>query len=432
MAKRGQYQATLDFLYRQLPMFQRIGPAAFKKDLSNTLALCAALGQPQERFPSIHVAGTNGKGSVAHFISAALQASGYRVGLYTSPHYRDFRERIKIDGQYVSRDYVVEFVERYHYLFEQLQPSFFEITVAMAFDYFAQSQVDVAVIEVGLGGRLDSTNVITPELSVITNISFDHMDFLGDTLPQIAAEKAGIIKPGIPVVIGESQPETAPVFIAKAAAEQAPIVFADQRYRAEIQGVNASRAIYDVHRDGHLYLEGLELDALGPYQGKNLQTALQALECLPARWIIPEAALRHGLSDLRQLTSMIGRWQTLGERPAILCDSAHNEAGMELAMAALRQIPHRQLHIVMGTVSDKDPAKLLRQMPREAVYYFARPDIPRGLDAEKLRQQAEALGLYGKAYSSVRQALRAARRHADPDDLIYVGGSIFVVAEVVH
>ena len=413
-------------------MFQRIGPAAFKKDLSNTLALCAALGQPQERFPCIHVAGTNGKGSVAHFLSAALQAAGYRVGLYTSPHYRDFRERIKIDGQYASRDYVVEFVARYRHLFEEIQPSFFEITVAMAFDYFAQSQVDVAVIEVGLGGRLDSTNVITPELSVITNISFDHMDFLGDTLPQIAAEKAGIIKPGIPVVVGETQPETAPVFLAKATAEQAPIVFADQRYRAERRGVNSSRAIYDVYRDGRLYLEALELDALGPYQGKNLQTALQALECLPARWHISEAALRQGLSNLRQLSNMIGRWQTLGERPTILCDSAHNEAGMALAMAALQQIPYRQLHIVMGTVSDKDPAKLLWQMPREAAYYFARPNIPRGLDAEKLRQEASALGLQGKAYSSVRQALRAARRHADPNDLIYVGGSIFVVAEVVH
>jgi len=432
MRTQATYRATLDYLYRQLPMYQRIGPAAFKKDLSNTYALCAALGQPQERFPSIHVAGTNGKGSVAHFLSAALQAAGYRVGLYTSPHYRDFRERIKINGQLAQRSYVVAFVERYRHLFQEIQPSFFEITVAMAFDYFAQEKVDIAVIEVGLGGRLDSTNVIRPELAVITNISFDHMDFLGDTLPLIAGEKAGIIKPGVPVVVGETQPETAPVFQAKAAAEGAALVFADQRYRVERRAVAPPHMIYDVYREGRLYLPGLALDALGPYQAKNLQTVLQALESLPARWQVSEDALRAGLADLRQRTRLLGRWQLLSEHPTVLCDSAHNEAGMKLAVEALRQMPFGRLHIVMGTVNDKDPKRLLQQMPREAVYYFARPDIPRGLDAEVLRQQAAELGLRGRAYRSVPLALRAARRQAAADDLIYVGGSIFVVAEVVR
>lgn len=431
MTEREQYRQTLDYLYSQLPMYQRIGPAAFKKDLSNIIALCEALGQPHERFPSIHVAGTNGKGSVTHMLGAALQAAGYRVGLYTSPHYRDFRERIKVDGRYVSRKYVIEFVSRHRQLFESVQPSFFEITVAMAFDYFARQGVDAAVIEVGLGGRLDSTNIIRPRLSVITNISFDHMALLGDTLPLIAGEKAGIIKEGVPVVIGETHPETAPVFLEKARQSDARIVFADQHFLAERRQASAMHTTYDVYRDGVLYLESLQLNAHGPYQARNLQSVLQALEWLPAPWEVPEEALVRGLAGLRKLTRLLGRWQVLGEKPLILCDSAHNEAGMELAMGELVQMPCRRLHIVVGTVNDKDPTYLLRHMPGHAVYYFARPDIPRGLDADVLMRKAAEQGLSGKAYSSVANALRAARRKATPEDLIYVGGSIFVVAEVV-
>lgn len=430
--KNNDYQQTLDFLYSQLPMFQRIGPAAYKKDLSNIRALCEALGHPERRFPSLHIGGTNGKGSTAHMLAAALQAAGWRVGLYTSPHYRDFRERIKINGKYIPRRQVIDFVDRCRPLFNPIQPSFFEITVAMAFDYFARQGVDVAVIEVGLGGRLDSTNIILPELSVITNISFDHMDLLGDTLPLIAAEKAGIIKPGVPVVVGETQAETQPVFLEKAAAMSAPIIFADQHYRAEQQGVSLSHATYDVYREGQLLYPGLQLNAHGPYQYKNLQAVLQALEWLRPPFRVSGAHLRDGLRHLRAYTRLLGRWQMLGEKPTILCDSAHNEAGMELAMGALKEMPYEKLHIVLGTVKDKDPAKLLRHMPAGARYYFARPDIPRGHDATLLREKAAEMGLEGRAYSSVRNALRAARRQARPEDLIYVGGSIFVVAEVVR
>lgn len=413
-------------------MYQRIGPAAFKKDLSNIRALCEALGHPELRFPSLHIAGTNGKGSTAHMLAAVLQAAGWRVGLYTSPHYRDFRERIKVNGRYISRRQVVDFVERCRPLCAGIQPSFFEITVAMAFDHFAGQQVDIAVIEVGLGGRLDSTNVILPELSVITNISFDHMDLLGDTLPLIAAEKAGIIKSGIPVVVGETQAETRPVFLQKAEAMGAPITFADQHFRASQRRVSLTHTTYDIYREGQLLYKELELNAHGPYQYKNLQTSLQSLEWLRPPFQVTETQIREGLYHLRNYTRLLGRWQVLGEKPTVLCDSAHNEAGMELAMGALQNIEYQALHIVLGTVSDKDPAKLLRHLPRSARYYFARPDIPRGHDAKLLQKKAGAMGLKGRAYSSVRNALRAARRCAGPKDLIYVGGSIFVVAEVVR
>ncbi|MCB9289767.1 MAG: bifunctional folylpolyglutamate synthase/dihydrofolate synthase [Lewinellaceae bacterium] len=431
-SSNDQYQETLEFLYGQLPMFQRIGPAAFKKDLSNIRKLCEALGHPERKFPSLHIAGTNGKGSTAHMLAAVLQAGGRRAGLYTSPHYRDFRERIKINGRYIPKRQVVDFVERCLPLFSDIQPSFFEITVAMAFDYFARQEVDIAIIEVGLGGRLDSTNILLPELCIITNISFDHTDFLGDTLPLIAAEKAGIIKPGVPVVVGETLPETRSVFLEKAGSLQAPIIFADQHYQAIQQDASLSHTSYHVYKEGRLLYENLKLNAHGPYQYKNLQTSLQAMEWFPAPFRATEAEIRKGLYSLRDYTRLLGRWQVLSERPTILCDSAHNEAGMELAMSALRKLPYAGLHIVLGTVSDKDPRRLLRHLPSEAHYYFARPDIPRGHDAELLREKAVEMGLRGKAYSSVRNALRAARRHARPEDLIYVGGSIFVVAEVVR
>ncbi len=424
------YPETLDFLFQQLPMFQRIGGPAFKKDLTNIRRLCAKLGQPQQQLRSIHIAGTNGKGSVAHLLSAVLQAHGYKTGLYTSPHYRDFRERIKVNGAYVSEDFVVQFVEKNKGSWQDIQPSFFEITVAMAFAYFAEQEVDFAVIETGLGGRLDSTNIITPLLSVITNISFDHQEFLGDTLPEIAGEKAGIIKRGIPVVIGERQAETESVFLAKAQAEQASISFAEDSFAWKETSTSLTHTIFDVWYQGKLLYEKLSVNLTGKYQRKNVQTALQALRQLP-NFTLKEQQLRHGLQHLRRLTNFLGRWEVIGQQPTILCDSAHNEAGMRLAMEQLQQLEYNQLHIVLGVVKDKDRSKFFPLLPKHATYYFAKADIPRGLDAEVLATEAQEHGLHGKAYNSVVVALQSARQQADAEDLIYVGGSIFVVAEVV-
>ncbi len=433
------YRETLDHLYAQLPMFQRIGPAAFKKDLTNTLALAEHLGNPQDKFPSIHVAGTNGKGSVSHLLAAICQASGLKTGLYISPHYKDFRERIKVNGVYIPKSQVVDFVEINKKAIEQIEPSFFELCVAMAFDHFAREQVDIAIIEVGLGGRLDSTNIITPRLSVITNISYDHQNLLGDTLPLIAGEKAGIIKPGVPVVIGETQPESAPVFLKKAAETGSAIVFADQVFRlSEKPSVAATGTLpqssqYDVFKNDIPFLQNLELETAGPYQQKNLVTALQAWELL--RQQIPglnEPALRHGLKHLKSLTRFIGRWEIIGQNPTILCDSAHNEAGLKVAFEKIKSLNFNKLHIVTGFVNDKSVENVLDIFPAAARYYFAKADIPRGLEAPILKEKAAALGLHGRAYSSVPNALKAARRAAAAQDMIVVIGSIFVVAEVLH
>lgn len=428
---KTKYQETLDYLYSQLPMYQRVGAVAFKKDLTNIRALMDMLGHPHRHFRSIHIAGTNGKGSTAHMLSAILQAHGYRVGLYTSPHYRDFRERIKLNGQYIPRAEVVRFVQQYRGQFEPIQPSYFEITVAMAFDYFAREKVDVAVVETGLGGRLDSTNVVTPQVSVITNISFDHMAMLGDTLPLIAGEKAGIIKEGVPVVIGETHPETAPVFQQTAAERRAPIVFADQRYVVEEVDWDWHGTTFAVKKDGAPFLSALRTDLSGPYQHRNLQTVLQTVEVLKEAFALSTKKVLAALVRVRPATRFIGRWQVLGEQPLVLCDSAHNEGGIQYVMEALSRLSYRSLHIVMGMVNDKEPDKILALFPREARYYFSRPGIPRGLDAGQLCEKAAVYGLEGRVYRSVRQALQAARRRAAAEDLIFVGGSTFVVAEVV-
>ena len=425
------YPETLQWLYTQLPMYQRVGAAAMKKDLTNIRRLCAALGEPHRAVPVIHIAGTNGKGSTAHMLSAVLQAAGYQVGLYTSPHYRDFRERIKRNGRLVPEEWVVTFVEKHRDVFTDIQPSFFEITVAMAFQYFAQAEVDIAVIETGLGGRLDSTNIVTPELSIITNISYDHMQFLGDTLAQIAGEKAGIIKPGVPVVIGETQSESRPVFLAKAEQQAAPISFADQHVTATLQDADFRHSVFRVMRGGEVWFERLAVDVYGEYQRLNLQTVLHSLQQLADGWGITEQHIADGLGDLRRRTRFLGRWQQLGASPLILSDSAHNEAGLQQVVAQLRRIPHRRLHLVFGMVNDKDTDKVLSFLPQEAIYYFARPDVPRGLDAAELQQRAAAVGRMGGVYPSVGEALAAAKTAATADDLIFVGGSIFVVAEVV-
>lgn len=425
------YQKTLDYLYSQLPMFQRTGAAAFKKDLTNIRKLCEALGNPQEQFRSIHIAGTNGKGSVAYMLSAILQAHGYKTGLYVSPHYKDFRERIRINGTYVSRQFIIDFTQKIKPLAEGIQPSFFEMTVAMAFAYFAEQQVDVAVVEVGMGGRLDSTNMLTPVLSVITNIGYDHMQFLGDTLPLIAGEKAGIIKPGVPVVIGETHPETQSVFEQKATQEKAPIIFADQHFRAQVKASTLLQTTFDVYQNEQLRYADLQVNAYGDYQMKNVQAVLQAAELLRAAFKLEDEKIRYGLEYLRALTRFVGRWQLLGEQPTVLCDSAHNEDGLRSAIQQLKKIPHHNLHIVFGVVQDKDVSRMLALLPREARYYFAKADIPRGLDAKQLQEKAKTFDLEGKTYTSVKNALRAAKRQATPDDLIFVGGSVFVVAEVL-
>lgn len=430
------YAETLNYLYARLPMFHRVGAAAFKKDLTNTLALVRHLGDPHTKFPSIHVGGTNGKGSVSHILAAICQAAGLKTGLYISPHYRDFRERIKVNGRYIPRKAVVEFVCSNRQKIEEVQPSFFELCVAMAFDHFARERVDVAVIEVGLGGRLDSTNIITPELSVITNISYDHMNLLGDTLTLIAGEKAGIIKPGIPVVIGETHPESAPVFLEKARSTGSEIIFADQHVRATpVQESIQNRSIrtsYLVSRDEKPWINDLEMEAGGPFQEKNLATALLAWEKM--KMIFPEIdeyALRKGLENLKQLTRFMGRWEIIRNSPTVLCDSAHNEAGVAMAFDRINNWPHRKLHIVTGFVNDKPAEKVLSLFPKNASYYFAKANIPRGLDAQELARQAAGLGLAGRAYSSVKNALKAAVKKAGTDDLVVVIGSIFVVAEVI-
>ncbi len=415
-------------------MYQRQGQSAFKKNLDNIWALCSALGNPQEQFPSIHIAGTNGKGSTAHLLSAVLQAHGYQTGMYTSPHYRDFRERIKVDGQLIPKQAVIRFVEEHRDLFNKIQPSFFEITVALAFQHFAEQAVDLAVIETGLGGRLDSTNIITPQLSIITNISWDHQNMLGDTLPLIAGEKAGIIKSRVPVLVGEYQEVVAEVFRAKAKQENAELSFASQRYRVEARGVKGiSHSLFRVWKGEEIFMEDVSVNLRGPFQRHNLATLFAALEVLENKghyqW--EESKIRHALAHLRDLTRYQGRWQVLAASPLTITDSAHNEGGLKMVMEALKALPNQKLHIVLGVVKDKDLAKILPLFPSEARYYFARPKIPRGMEAAQLQATAAEFGLQGRAYVSVANAWRAARRAAGEEDLIFIGGSTFVVAEVV-
>jgi len=427
----SRFNSTLNYMYTQLPMFQRVGSQAFKKDLTNIKLLCEHLGNPFEKYPCIHIAGTNGKGSTAHLTSAILQSHGYKVGLYTSPHYRDFRERIKIDGKYISRKYVVEFVANNKAVFEKIKPSFFEITVALAFDFFAKEKVDIAVIETGLGGRLDSTNIITPILSVITNISFDHQQFLGNTLKKIAGEKAGIIKKNVPVVIGERQEATISVFEKKAKTKQSEITFADQNYQVQKKSENLTHTTFDILKNGQPLFSNQKINLHGAFQAKNIATALQAIDSLPESFSIKKSKVATAFFNLKSLTNFKGRWQVLQKNPIVLCDSAHNEAGLNLAMSQLKSLEIKELHFVLGMVNDKSIEKMLNFFPKDAHFYFCKPDIPRGLEVEILCQKATELGLRGRAYSSVKNALRAAKKKAGEKDLIYVGGSTFVVAEVI-
>ena len=426
------YQQIINYLFTRLPMFSRIGAAAIRKDLTNTYSLCKELGNPHTKFKSVHIAGTNGKGSTSHMLAAILQKAGYKTGLYTSPHLHDFRERIRINGAMIPEESVIDFTERVQPLIDIIEPSFFEITVVMAFDYFAREKVDIAIIEVGLGGRLDSTNVIIPELSVITYIGFDHMNLLGNTLEAIAGEKAGIIKKNIPVVIGEYLPETKPVFEKIAAAQSAPIHFSGtQRYVSDWKyGKNHSTVtVVNKQTDEH---EIYQLDLPGYYQNKNLLTVLESVQQLQQKgWHISRQQIKDGLSQAKKLTGLHGRWELIHTRPDIILDVAHNEDGIKQLLIQLELADHHQLHLIIGMVKDKEVEKVLALLPKEAIYYFTQAQIPRALDTDKLSSMALAIGLRGKSYPHVAAAMKAAQTHAHANDLILVCGSVFIVAEVI-
>ncbi|MDP2422766.1 MAG: folylpolyglutamate synthase/dihydrofolate synthase family protein [Bacteroidales bacterium] len=429
------YKQTLDYLHSMLPMFHRIGAAAYKADLGNTIALCQLLGQPHEKFKSVHIAGTNGKGSVSHMIASVLQSAGYKTGLFTSPHLTDFRERIRINGKMIPKPVVVRFVNLWKTEFRAIQPSFFEWTVGLAFDYFGHERVDIAVLETGMGGRLDSTNIVTPALSVITNIGMDHMAFLGNTLEKIAREKAGIIKTRTPVVIGERLPETAPVFISKANEMSAPIYFADEFFSAEILGVfnpEKSGSSYNIYHKNRILHKNLSMPLAGNYQQQNLVTVFTALEVLKKKGFnISDQHITKGISGVVRRTGLRGRWQVLGKNPLIICDVGHNKDGLVQVIAQIKKLTFRQLHIVFGMVDDKDIDSMLELLPDDAIYYFCKPDIPRGLDERILVAEAAKVGLIGQSHRSVKEAYGVAIKSAHPDDLIFVGGSTFVVAEVL-
>ena len=433
------YQETIDFMYSQLPMYHRIGAAAYKADIQPTIDMMKALGDPEKKFCSIHVAGTNGKGSVSHMLASILQEAGYKVGLYTSPHLVDFRERIRINGEMIPQCVVVDFIDHNREMFDKFKLSFFEMTVGMAFDYFAREQVDIAVVEVGMGGRLDSTNVITPLLSVITNIGLDHTQFLGDTLEKIACEKAGIIKEGVPVVIGETQPETAPVFLKTAAERHAPITFADQHY-----------VVDDISR----YTEELT----GEYQKKNIATVLEAVEVLKSRKVekskgqeaeenasslsfvdsMTPVAVRQGLARVVTNTHLHGRWQTIGHEPLTICETAHNEPGIRSMLGKLQSMDFNRLHLVYGCVNDKDFRHILQLLISQfSIFkfqfsiYFTQPSVPRRLPVDDLVAAAREMGIEGSSHGNVKEAIEAARSVAAPDDLVLVTGSIFLVADAL-
>jgi dihydrofolate synthase/folylpolyglutamate synthase len=426
------YKEIIAYLYDTLPMFSRIGAAAYKKDLTNTIALCAILGNPHKKFKTIHIAGTNGKGSTSHMLAAVLQTAGYKTGLYTSPHLKDFRERIKVNGNMCEQYFIVEFVEKIKPHIETLQPSFFEITVAMAFEYFAQQQVDVAVVEVGLGGRLDSTNVITPEVSVITNIGWDHMNLLGDSLEKIAYEKAGIMKENIPVVIGEALHETKPVFEKVAFEKNAPTIFAEEK--RFVPGWNydhhkLSVTVVDKHNDEHIIYH---LDLPGIYQTKNIITVLETLHQLQLTgWNITDKHVKEGLSKTKKITGLHGRWELVHENPAVILDVGHNENGIKQIVEQLELTTYNQLHIIIGMVKDKAVEKVLSLLPKYANYYFTKAQIPRAIPENELTEKAAAVGLQGKKFPDVNAALTEILTHAHKDDLILICGSVFLVGEVL-
>jgi len=424
------YQLTLKYLYEKLPMFTRVGVSAYKKDLDNTIKFLAHINNPERKFKTIHVGGTNGKGSTSHMLAAIFQEAGYKTGLYTSPHLKDFRERIKINGVMMGKQEVVDFVKENKAFMEKIEPSFFEATVAMAFQYFEKQKVDIAIIEVGLGGRLDSTNVINPEVSVITNISYDHMNLLGNTLPEIAFEKAGIIKKNTPVIIGQLQEEVKQVFLTKSKAENAPIRFASEEWEiVEIEVSNQQRKVSLIKGDIKF---DLSLDLIGTYQLKNVKAVLSAVEEIRLKGFkILNENIISALSQIKKLTGLMGRWQILNETPLIICDTGHNEDGIREILKNIEITPHQNLLMVIGMVKDKDISKILSLLPKKARYFFCAPNIPRAKPAIELAEEALNFGLIGAVHPSILDALKAAKQQANAEDLIFVGGSTFVVAEVV-
>ena len=422
------YEETTQYLFNSAPLFQHVGKDAYKEGLDNTHQLDAHFGHPHRKFKTIHVAGTNGKGSCSHTLASILQSAGYKVGLYTSPHLVDFRERIRVNGTPVSEKYVIDFVANHRDFFEPLHPSFFELATAMAFNYFAEQQVDVAVIEVGLGGRLDCTNIIRPDLCIITNISFDHIQFLGDTLAKIASEKAGIIKPGVPVVIGETTPETKPVFEATALRQGAPIHFAEEEQLLLTSSVNAEgKRIYQTKDYADLVGE-----LGGLCQEKNTNTLLSAIRALQsAGYQIKEEHVREGFSQVCQLTGLMGRWQRIQTNPIVICDTGHNKGGIQYIVEQLSKQEYNHLHIVIGMVNDKDISGVLALLPKNATYYFTNASVSRALPATEVQKLAKPHGLSGNTYNSVKEAYEAALSSARPDDFIFVGGSTFIVADLL-
>lgn len=427
----NRYEKTLEWLFAQLPMYQRVGKAAYKADLDNTLKLDSYFDHPHRKFKTIHVAGTNGKGSVSHMLAAVLTKSGYKTGLYTSPHLKDFRERIKIDGQMIEKKQVVDWVEKHQGIFEEIQPSFFEMTVALAFDHFARNEVDIAVIEVGMGGRLDSTNIITPEVSIITNIGKDHMDFLGNTLVDIANEKAGIIKYGIPVVVGERRPDVAEVFKQKAREEKTLIFDANHYYQVPFSILAPDGFQYfQVKRGKRSVFPELCSDLSGIIQRKNLPVVLESIELLKRnKWTIPTRAIYEGIAQTRALTGLHGRWEVVSRKPLLVFDTAHNEDGIRNLLFQLEETRYENLFAVIGAVNDKVIDKILQMLPPEGYYFFTQAKIPRALDAKVLAAKAGFYGLKGKIVEDVKEAIEEARNRAGEQDLILVTGSTFVVAE---
>lgn len=425
------YQQTVDYLFHRLPMFSRIGAAAIKKDLTNTIRLCEVLGNPQQRFKSIHIAGTNGKGSTSHMLAAILQQAGYKTGLYTSPHLYDFRERIRINGKMCTQQFVVDFTERIQPYIDTIDPSFFEITVAMAFEYFSTAQVDIAIIETGLGGRLDSTNIISPLVSVITNIGWDHMNLLGDTLEAIAGEKAGIIKENVPVVIGEKQEAIQQVFIDRASTLQAPLVFANEVSFIDSFSFDGNFLNLEVSRPAQDEKASYRLDLPGIYQAKNLLTVLETIHQLRLQgFTITEPDVHHALMHVQHLTGLHGRWEVISNAPKTILDVGHNVDGIQQVTRQLELEEYIHLHIVIGMVKDKDIDAVLAELPKNARYYFTKAQIPRALPEALLQQKAAIFGLAGKSYPDVNTAIQHARLHASDNDLILVCGSVFLVAEV--
>ncbi len=427
------YNEVLEYLYSQLPMYQRVGKAAYKADLGKTIALDNYFGNPHKQFTTVHIAGTNGKGSVAHSLASILQEAGYKTGLYTSPHLTDFRERIKINGQPIDKQYVTDFVQQNKSFFEKIRPSFFEMTVAMAFEYFKDKGVDIAVIEVGMGGRLDSTNIITPVLSVITNISYDHTQFLGDTLEKIAKEKAGIIKPQVPVVIGDNKPQVRNVFLETAALKSAPIYLASLAYDIGNYFLTSDNKLsVNVFKGGALYLENLIFDLTGIYQLENLKVILQSYEILKNTFRLNEKSLRKGLENVRKNTGIKGRWQKLSNKPLIIADIGHNYEGISFVVKQIKSLNFNKLHFVYGSVNDKNISKILNLLPKDAVYYFAKSSVPRSADPQEIKKIAKEKGLKGESFDTVQAAVNQAINNANNNDLIFIGGSAFVVADALQ